>query len=160
MLDQAATQKLAEQLIRHEGAVRDGFGLHMPYRCPAGALTVGYGHNLDANPVPGIGAKSRLNDGQAYRLLLADIKQVEDALAEKLPDLAHTLAPVRWAVLVNMAFNLGVRGLMGFRDTLIDIMEGNYKVAATHMLHSLWARQVGGRAVELANQMRSGEWQC
>ena len=35
------------QLKRHEGEHREG-GRHVAYRCPAGALTIGWGHNLDA----------------------------------------------------------------------------------------------------------------
>lgn len=149
--------KLAAQLKRHEGTRRDREGRHIAYRCPAGALTIGYGHNLDANPVPGIGINARLLEDQACRLLLADVQGCEMQLAAALP-FARELAPARYAVLVNMVFNLGVRGLLGFRNTLADVRAGEYAGAAQRMLASKWARQVGSRARELARQMETGQW--
>jgi lysozyme len=59
-------------------------------------------------------------------------------------------------VLINMAFNIGVGGLLKFKNTLAHIRSGQYELAATEMLDSNWARQVHGRAKELALQMRHG----
>ena len=58
-----------------------------------------------------------------------------------------------------MAFNLGVSGLITFKNTLRLISVGHYYEAAEEMLNSKWARQVGYRAEELAEQMRTGEFQ-
>lgn len=151
------TDKLVVQLKRHEGARRDANGLHIPYRCPAGALTIGYGHNLDANPVPGIGQQSRLSEDQAERLLTADLNRYAEELASVLP-WASSLEPARYGVLLNMAFNLGISGLLGFRNTLGMVERGDYEDAAAGMLHSKWARQVKRRATELSEQMRAGKW--
>jgi lysozyme len=56
-----------------------------------------------------------------------------------------------------MAFNLGVEGLKRFKDTLSSVQAGEYQEAAKCMLDSKWASQVKGRAVRLANMMRTGE---
>ena len=152
------TKRLIAQLKRDEGAVRDKAGNHVAYRCPAGKLTIGYGHNLDANPVPGISEQSKLNDDQAERLLMADVAVVRKQLDANLPWVA-ALDPARYAVLVNMAFNLGTAGLLGFRNTLAHIRTGDYNNAARNMLKSKWARQVGARAKRLAEQIRTGVWQ-
>ena len=69
------------------------------------------------------------------------------------------LDDVRQNVLVNMAFNLGVSGLLTFKNTLRLISFSRYEEAAEEMLNSKWARQVGYRAEELAEQMRTGEFQ-
>lgn len=158
-------EKLTAQLKRHEGTKRDARGLHIAYRCTARALTIGYGHNLDANPVPGISATSRLNEDQAERLLIADIQACETLLAAALP-WARELDPERYAVLINMTFNLGIRGLLSFRNTLRYIEFGDYHKAAANMMASKWAFQVGDgpggrfdRAEELSRQMESGQWQ-
>jgi lysozyme len=66
---------------------------------------------------------------------------------------------VRQGVLIDMAFNLGVSGLLAFSNTLRYIKNGDYMQAATNMLLSKWAGQVKGRARELALQMESGKWQ-
>jgi lysozyme len=63
---------------------------------------------------------------------------------------------VRADALLNMAFNLGIDGLLGFGNTLAAVYRGDYDKAAEGMLASKWARQVKGRAVELAEQMRKG----
>jgi lysozyme len=62
-------------------------------------------------------------------------------------------------VLVNMAFNMGINGLLGFKHTLELVRTGNYADAADAMLNSKWAEQVGPRAKRLSEQMRTGEWQ-
>lgn len=149
-------RKLLSQLKRHEGKVTDGNGLHVPYRCPAGRLTIGYGHNLEAAPVPGVGG--RLTEDQAERLLAADVMAVREQLSARLP-WAEALDGPRRAALVNMAFNLGLDGLMGFRKTLTFLRHGDFRNAAREMLTSAWAAQVGGRARELARQMNTGAWQ-
>ena len=150
--------KLISQLKRHEGCKRDACGMHVAYRCTAGALTIGYGHNLDANPVPGIGPTSRLTEEQAERLLVADISTAMGQV-ERCQPWSAGIEDVRFFVLVNMAFNLGIAGLLAFRGTLDAVKCGDYTNAAARMLKSKWAKHVGSRATELAKQMETGEWQ-
>ncbi len=149
--------KLLDQLKRHEGTKRDASGLHIAYRCTAEKLTIGYGHNLDANPVPGVGDDSKLTEDQATRLLDADVSACERDVLKSLP-WAVSLSYARYAVLVNMCFNLGINGLLGFNNTLRMVKAGNYAGAARGMLASRWAGQVGNRAQELARQMETGAW--
>jgi len=55
-----------------------------------------------------------------------------------------------------MCFNMGITKLLGFKNTLRMMKAGDYDGAADGMLQSLWAKQVKGRADELAEQMRHG----
>ena len=134
------------------------------YACPAGALTVGYGHNCDAFPVPGVSRPGdRISDEQAKTLFENDLLLAVDAVWRSLP-WAKTLTAPRQAVLYDMAFNMGLgqagkSGLLSFVNTLALIESGRYAQAAKNMLQSKWARQVGGRAARLARQMSMGEWQ-
>ena len=57
-----------------------------------------------------------------------------------------------------MGFNMGVPGLFLWSNTLGDIRRGDYARAARRMRASHWAKQVKGRALELADQMETGEW--
>jgi lysozyme len=157
-LDSDDGRKFLAQLKRHEGTKRDKSGLHIAYSCTSGALTIGYGHNLDANPVPGINAESKLTDDQADRLLSIDIQQYAERLDDRFP-WVKDLEPARYAVLLNMAFNMGIAGLAGFRNTLALTKARQYASAAANMLVSKWASQVKGRARELAEQMTVGKWQ-
>ena len=158
MLDQANRQKLIEQLKRHEGRVVATDGRHYTYSCPAGFVTIGYGHNLSANPLPGVDLQAGLSEDQAERLLSADLAVVEQEVFDEWA-WAGLLNQPRQAVLLNMGFNLGLARLQGFGNTLNSIARGNYADAAYRMGVSKWAKQVGKRARELADQMVEGAWQ-
>jgi lysozyme len=134
------SEKLIRELTRDEGLRLK------PYRCSAGKLTIGIGRNLDD-----VG----ISHGEAEILLRNDIARAEADLDRDLP-WWKTLDEVRRRVLVNMAFNLGIRGLLGFKNTLELVRTGRYLDAAQHMLDSKWAKQVGPRAVRLATMMRDG----
>ena len=146
------------QLRRDEGAVRDREGRHLAYRCPAGKLTIGYGHNLDAWPIPGMVEGSVMVEQDALVLLEKDVNQVKAQVKQRFP-WSVTLDFPRFAVLVNMAFNLGVGGLGAFTKTLQAVENGDYAGAARRMLVSIWAVQVGSRASRLSRQMETGQWQ-
>ncbi|WP_305046344.1 glycoside hydrolase family protein [Geoalkalibacter sp.] len=118
------------------------------YRCPGGKLTIGVGRNLEDR---GITAE------ESAMLLRNDIADFRARLIAVLP-WVRQLDEVRQAVLVDMAFNLGVAGLLNFRQTLANVQAGDYREAAAQMLRSRWADQVKTRAVRLSEMMRSGQW--
>ncbi len=131
---------LRDDLIRDEG-------LRLrPYRDTTGNLTIGVGRNLTARG---------LSREEALYLLDNDIRDHSQELLAALPWVAD-LDPVRRDVLLNMAFNLGVPGLLKFRATLAAVKARNYPLAAKYMLRSLWASQVGTRAQRLAKRMQTG----
>ena len=68
----------------------------------------------------------------------------------------RSMSENRQRVLCNMAFNLGIAGLLKFNNTLKMIQDGKYKEAADAMRKSLWYRQVGARAERLAVLMENG----
>jgi len=65
------------------------------------------------------------------------------------------LSEVRQLVLLDMAFNLGVFGLTKFQNTLALLEAGEYEAASEEMLNSRWAEQVGQRALNLSQAMRT-----
>lgn len=132
---------LVRQLRLHEGERL------RPYRCTAGKLTIGVGRNLEDR---GITAEE-----SAY-LLLNDVRAVEQGLAKALPWFTQ-LDDVRQRVLLDMAFNLGLQGLLEFRRTLDAVRSGRYQQAAGMMLQSKWAGQVGQRAQRLSQMMATGK---
>jgi len=177
------TEALISQLKRHEGFRAK------PYLCSARACTIGYGTNLQAHPEyihwqdlraateAGTLHGHRLRDALRERGMCWSEQEAETALREEVgiclvalvnrcPEFV-TLAELgqlpRAEVLLNMAFNLGVNGLLNFRNTLAMLNaairgNGNYDRVADGMLASRWARQVGRRADELARQMRTGQY--
>lgn len=133
---------LREQLIRDEGR-----RLAL-YQDSAGLWTIGVGHNLSAHGI---------SDAVCDLMLDEDIARVLAGLKAR-AGWYVTLPEPRRAVLENMAFNLGIGGLMGFRRMLAFLQAGDYAGAAGEMADSKWASQVGGRARRLAEQMRTGAW--
>lgn len=114
----------------------------------------------DSEEVPTVGVGRNLRDvgiseSEAFILLNNDIDRTVQDLDRELP-WWRQLDEMRQHVLLNMAFNLGVKGLVTFRTTLAFIKHGMYEDAAVSMLKSLWAKQVGVRAERLSQQMRDG----
>jgi lysozyme len=68
------------------------------------------------------------------------------------------LNDARQAVLIGMAFQMGLKGLLQFKRTLGSIEDGQFSEAAAEMLDSAWAKQTPARAMRLATQMETGEW--
>lgn len=116
--------------------------------------TVGVGHNMDAKPLPA-GWVFPLTDAQVNQLLMGDLQEVYAGLDAKLP-WWRSLDEVRQRVLANMAFNMGVAGLLGFPRMLAAAQGGNYAGAAAQMKDSLWYKQVGDRAERLRKAMATG----
>lgn len=139
---------LISELRRDEGVE------YKPYKDTKGIDTVGVGHNLQASPLPA-GWSYPLTDEQVNVLLTQDIQNVFADLDHNLP-WWEDLNDVRQRVLANMAFNLGITKLLGFKNTLAAMRQGKYKDASSGMLNSAWASQVRGRAVRLADMMLRG----
>lgn len=127
---------------------------YSPYLDTVGIKTVGVGHNLKARPIPE-DWQYPLSDEQVNSLLAGDLLIVFSGLDAHL-GWWRTLSYARQRVLANMAFNLGINGLLGFKNTLQRIKDGDYDGAASGMMLSKWASQVGARAKRLANLMKEG----
>lgn len=104
----------------------------------------------------------KIKKGVVWTQLQAD-NEVERRVAGFERDLDEHLpwwrmiGAVRSEVLSNMCFNLGVRGLLGFHNTLAHIEQHHWEQAAAGMLASAWAKQTGRRAKRLAEMMRTGK---
>ncbi|SRR6266404_317512 len=117
-----------------------------PYRDTVGKLTIGVGRNLDD-----VG----ISKNEAMMLLESDIDVACMDLDKDLP-WWREMTDSRQQVLANMCFNMGIKKLLGFVNTLANMKSGEYVVAANGMRNSLWAKQVGQRAERLAQMMEKG----
>lgn len=135
-----------EQLKRDEGEV-----LHA-YQDSLGYWTIGIGILIDKRKGGG------LRPEESEFIFRNRLKLLDAELSDRLPWISK-LDPARRGVLVNMAFQMGVAGLLAFKNTLAMIQAGKYQDAAKAMLQSKWAGQTPARAQRLSNQMWSGVWQ-
>jgi lysozyme len=139
-------KSLEEQLHRDEGEVLHEYKDHLGYS------TIGIGRLIDKRKGGGI------THEEAMYLLRNDIDKRKMQVLSRLPWVVH-LSEERQAVLFNMAFQMGIDGLLGFKNTLAMIQDKRYEAAAKGMLHSEWATQTPERAARLAKQMETDTWQ-
>ena len=130
---------LLAQLTRHEG-----FRLRH-YQDTAGKLTVAVKQRL-------IGA---VRAEAATTTLERDLRRIGRQLEDQWPTL-RKLDPVRQRVLLHMAFNIGVARLLAQGRLLRAVEVCYWNDAADEMFMSEWATQDQGRAVVLAEMMRTG----
>lgn len=152
--------RLIKQLKCHEG-FRSNY-----YLCSRGKRTIGYGRNVDDNPfteleVAYLGRTNfdiePMTQREAESLLFNDVKAVESKISTL--QIWNELCGVRKAVCINMAFQIGVTGFFGFKETIKAINEAFFEKAASRMLDSKWYREdTPERAFELSEQMRTGKW--
>ena len=128
-------EALFDTLKRHEGVRR------YAYVCPAGYLTIGAGRNVDEN---------------SGRGLSNDVDLSIDELNRSFSWFKNCPNSVK-LILVNMHFNIGLSRLKQFKKMLAAVEDKDYSLAATEMLDSRWASQVGARATELSAQMKNAK---
>ena len=120
----------------------------IPYRCTAGKLTIGVGRNLDDRGI---------TPEEARYLLRNDLARAQADLDKYLP-WWNGLSEVRRAVMIDMAFNLGIHGLLKFRNTLEALRRGDWQAASAEMKNSKWYRDVGRRGDRLIQMVLTDSW--
>lgn len=112
--------------------------------------TYGFGFTKGVTP------DSRIDRCKAERMLEHLILDIDTALRNVLAWYKDSTFVTK-TVLINMAYNMGLKGLLGFRNTLNHIKLQDYTKAAQNMTLSLWYSQVGSRAKELVQRIRKQE---
>lgn len=137
---------LAQEIEREEGRRR------CVYLDSLGYSTIGVGRLVDGRRGGG------LSDEEIDHLLANDIRRHALELEEHWPPFRALAAtePVRARALVNMAFQLGVQGLLAFQHSLGYIERRQWNQAADALLASKWAQQTPARARRIATQIATG----
>jgi lysozyme len=137
---------IIQQLKNEEGVIPHA------YQDSLGFWTIGVGRLIDQRK------GGLLYPDEIEYLLANDVKRKTDGLIASLPWF-QLLDERRQAVLIQMAFQMGLKGLLAFSTTLSHVRVGRYDEAAVAMLESVWAKQTPERAKRLSKQMETGEWQ-
>lgn len=133
--------ELVERIKLFEGYRR------FAYICPTGHLTIGFGTKIES-------------PGQGVSELAAEFM-----LQEELTRLRRELRQYPWfwdlddarqECIIEMAYQLGISGLLRFRKMIAAITEKNFDRAADEALDSLWAQQTPARAQDVARRIRTG----
>ena len=133
-------ERLLHTLIRHEGIK------YKPYRCTAGKLTIGVGRNIED-----VG----ISESEAMHMLKNDVAVVAAQCMGSFEWYAN-LNEHRQEAIINLVFNMGLSKFKQFKKTISYIESGDFEKAGAELLDSNYARQVKGRAVEVANRLSEG----
>lgn len=142
-------------LLQYEEGFRE-----KPYMCSEGYPTVGTGIRIGPK---GADLKNyeftvprEVDAVWLHSILNSTMKGM--LMNERIAKAMNVLDEARTAVLVSMAYQMGVAGLAQFKNALYLVETKQFEEAAKAMLDSKWARQTPNRAKRHAEQMRSGVW--
>lgn len=138
---------LTERVIRHEGLRLS------KYQDQFGNWTIGVGHKI--TPADGDTYDTPITEEQARELLETDLNIAQAGVNDNLP-WTSSLSQVRQEVLVELAFWIGIVGLLAFKNMLAYLKSGDYDSAAQQLLSSKLHHEVPGRTEELEQLLRSG----
>jgi lysozyme len=124
----------------------EGYRRHA-YRCSLGHLTIGYGTMIEEG---GHGVPSYIAE-----LLLRDYLQtIETRL--KVHEWYGELNAPRQHCILEMAYQMGVEGVLGFEKMIEALKRGDWPAAEAEALDSLWAKQTPARARDVAERLKLG----
>ena len=143
---------ISEMLEREEGF------RSKPYICSGGYPTIGIGwkigrHNQSLNDFEIMTiCKSAAHDQCEFM-----VAGVTASLSNRL-SFFYDLSEARQCVLISMAYQMGINGLLGFKNMIDAIEEGDFINAAHEGLDSLWAKQTPERAERQMKTLLHGKW--
>ena len=133
-MDKKAIQ---DMLVKHEGLVCS------LYTCSENANTIGVGRNLDANGI---------SEDEAMYLLNNDIDRVLEGLDKHLQGWRAWPLKARM-VAIDMSFQMGIQGFLGFRKTIALIKLGMFLEASEEILNSKYYQQTPTRCLYNSRQL-------
>lgn len=140
----------AEGLIQFEEGRRN-----VAYLDSRGFWSNGIGHKYS----DGLSHEGDVWDDQKIDgTFLTDYGDAYRGIVAALPWFAQ-LDEVRQAVLISMAFQMGVHGVLEFQHTLQAVRDQRWNDAAGGIRSSRWYTQTHVRAERAARAIETGEWQ-
>lgn len=135
-----------DEAIKHILTQDEGKRLK-PYVDTVGKVSIGIGRNL---------SDVGISEQECDILFENDLERAIKTFQDNFPALGTQLVDARRLVMICMIFNMGINRFLGFKKLIDAIQRRDYAAAADEMLDSTWAKQVGDRAVRLAQIMNTG----
>lgn len=111
------------------------------YKCTEGFDTIGYGTRLP------------LSEKEAEMILEYRLNILKGNLSRSLYML--DIDKKAWDILYNMVYQMGVKGVLNFKNMIKALEAKDYKRAGDEMLDSKWAKQTPARANRLSKAMKA-----
>ena len=132
-------QGIVAEIKRHEG-----FSPTV-YKCTEGYDTIGYGFAIKDLDI---------DEDVADLILMKKLHTLLQRISVAFPWF-QDIDDIAKSVVVNMCYQLGLRGFSKFKKTIYLLETNQYQEASIEMLDSLWAKQTRNRAKELSETLRS-----
>ncbi len=132
-------QDIVEDIKKHEGF------RPKVYECTEGYDTIGYGFAIK---------DLTMDEDVATLILMKKLHALLQRITVAFPwfkDIDETAKKV----VINMCYQLGIRGFSKFKKTIYYLETEQYEEASIEMLNSLWAKQTPNRAKELSEEIAS-----
>ena len=132
-------QDIVEDIKKHEGF------RPKVYECTEGYDTIGYGFAIK---------DLTMDEDVATLILMKKLHALLQRITVAFPwfkDIDETAKKV----VINMCYQLGIRGFSKFKKTIYYLETEQYEEASIEMLNSLWANQTPNRAKELSEEIAS-----
>ena len=132
-------QEIVDDIKKHEGFEPK------VYECTEGYETIGYGFAI----------KDLVIDKDVADLIL--MKKLHILLQRIIVAFPwiKDIDEIAKKVVINMCYQLGIRGFSKFKKTIYYLETEQYEEASIEMLDSLWAKQTPNRAKELSAEIAS-----
>ena len=132
--------KLVNQLKQDEG-----FRSHL-YKCTAGKDTIGYGLNIEAG----------ITKEEAALILEHRVHKLHETLSQY--DWYKNLDDTRKTAIINMAYQLGVGGMLKFKKMIAALELREWTEAAAQMMDSRWFKQTESRVRRVMHIIETGQY--
>ena len=124
-----------------------------PYKDQLGYLTIGYGHLILPNE--NILLKKQINKKALEEIFEEDFKKA-------LSNFNNTFKPFtvnekESELLIEMIFQLGIKGCLKFKNLIKNIKKGNKHLVCFDMMDSLWYKQTPNRVKTLIKTFLNNE---
>ena len=103
------------------------------YYCPAGYITIGFGHKIESSPIT-------ISKEYALELLLDDVKHAKECANNLFPNF-YTYPDQIQRAIVNMIFQMGEHGVEKFYKMCAAIKQKDWDTAYKEALDSKWAKK-------------------
>lgn len=124
-----------------------------PYKDQLGYLTIGYGHLILPNE--NILLKKQIHKKELEEIFEKDFKKALSNFNNTFK--SFTLKEKESELLIEMIFQLGIKGCLKFKNLIKNIKKGNKHLVCFDMMDSLWYKQTPNRVKTLIKTFLNNE---
>lgn len=124
-----------------------------PYKDQLGYLTIGYGHLILPNE--NILLKKQIHKKELEEIFEKDFKKALSNFNNAFK--SFTLKEKESELLIEMIFQLGIKGCLKFKNLIKNIKKGNKHLVCFDMMDSLWYKQTPNRVKTLIKTFLNNE---